>query len=244
MKTMIGKGRTSEVYKDEDRAFKVYPSDHPMDFIKEELRVNQVIAQHTQLPMDPLVATDEPFVLKMKYLGTETMTSKMLNREKNVVEDLINLQLSIFQYKDLPLHNIHERYHHRISSSQRLTKEQKELALQVLSSVPYEPTLAHMDFHPDNLIFFDGHYWIIDWVNAGSANPLLCIARTYIILHYHALRRSQKYLTLISKKTGWSKELIRKVALIQATDRIMETDDLREVEFMNAYIEEVWLYER
>jgi hypothetical protein len=86
MKTMIGKGRTSEVYKDEDRAFKVYPSDHPMEYIKEELRVNQMIAQHTQLPMDPLVATDEPFVLKMKYLGTETMTSKMLNREKMLLK--------------------------------------------------------------------------------------------------------------------------------------------------------------
>lgn len=239
MKTIIGKGRTSEVYKEDDSAYKVYPVDYPLEIIREELRVNQVIAQHTSLPMDPLVATDEPFVLKMKYLGMETMTSRMLNREKNVIEDLVEIQLSIFQYKNLPLHNIHERYHRRISSSQQLTKEQKELALAVLSSVEFEPTLVHMDFHPNNLIFHNGQYWILDWVNAGCANPLLCIARTYIILHYHALRRSQKYCTWMSKKTGWEKELIRKVAIIQAADRIMETDDPREIEFMSNYIEQV-----
>ena len=239
MRILIGKGRTSEVYKENDWAFKVYPSNYPIDFIKEELRVNQVIAQHTALPIDPLVATDEPFVLKMKYLGIETMTSKMLNRENNVVEDLVDLQLSVFKYKNLPLHNIHQRYHRRISSSSRLSEDQKERALQILSSIDFEPTLAHMDFHPSNLIFHQGHYWIVDWVNAGCANPVLCIARTYMILNFHALRRSQKYLSLISKKTGWSKEFIRKVALIQAADRIIETDDPKETAFMSAYIEEV-----
>jgi len=239
MKTIIGKGRTSEVFKEDDKAYKIYSFDHPLEVIREELRVNQIIAQNTRLPMDPLVATDSPYVLQMKYLGMETMTSRMLKREKNVVEDLVDIQLSIFQYKDLPLHNIHERYHYRISSSQKLTKEQKELALQVLSSIPFEPTLAHMDFHPNNLIFHNGHYWIIDWVNAGCANPLLCVARTYILLHYHAQRRAQKYLSLMSKKNGWTKELIRKAAIIQAADRIMETDEPWEIGFMSAYIKEV-----
>jgi thiamine kinase-like enzyme len=239
MKTIIGKGRTSEVYKEDDRAIKVYPLDYPLEIIKEELRVNQVIAQHTRLPMDPIVATEFPHILSMKYLGMETMTSKMLNREKNVVEDLVNLQMSVFQYRDLPLHNIHERCHRRIFSSQKLTQKQKDVTLDVLSKLVYEPTLAHMDFHPNNLMFYEGQYWIVDWVNAGLANPLLCIARTYILLHYHAQRRAQKYLSLISKKNGWTKDLIRKVALIQAADRIMETDDPKEHGFMNAYIEEV-----
>jgi thiamine kinase-like enzyme len=238
MKTIIGKGRTSEVFKEDDRAYKIYPFDFPLEVIQEELRVNQIIAKHTQLPMDPLVATDSPYVLQMKFFGTETMTSKMLNREENVVEDLVNLQMSVFQYKDLPLHNIHERYQRRISASQ-LTQNQKDIALNVLSELTYQPTLVHMDFHPNNLIFHDGQYWILDWVNAGCANPLLCIARTYILLHYHAQRRAQKYLTLMSKRNGYSKQLIRKVAIIQAADRIMETDDPRESGFMSAYIKEV-----
>jgi thiamine kinase-like enzyme len=239
MKTIIGKGHTSEVYKEDDRAYKIYPFDFPLEVIEEELRVNQIIAQHTQLPMDPLVATDSPYVLQMKFFGMETLTSKMLNREKNVVEDLVNLQMSVFQYRDLPLHNIHERYHRRISASQQLTQEQKNIALRVLSELAYQPTLAHMDFHPNNLIFYDGQYWILDWVNAGCANPLLCIARTYILLHYHAQRRAQKYLSYMSKKNGWSKQLIREVAIIQAAHRITETDDPWECGFMSAYIKEV-----
>jgi thiamine kinase-like enzyme len=239
MKTIIGKGHTSEVYKEDDRAYKIYPFDFPLEVIEEELRVNQIIANHTQLPMDPLVATDSPYVLKMKFFGMETLTSKMLNREQNVVEDLVNLQMSVFQYRDLPLHNIHERYHRRISASQQLTQEQKKIALGVLSELAYQPALAHMDFHPNNLMFHDGQYWILDWVNAGCANPLLCIARTYILLHYHAQRRAQKYLSLMSRKNGWSKQLIRKIAIIQAAHRITETDDPWECGFMRAYIKEV-----
>ncbi|PKM63562.1 MAG: hypothetical protein CVU96_07235 [Firmicutes bacterium HGW-Firmicutes-20] len=237
MRTKIGEGRTSVVYREDDRAFKEYPLDHSLDAINEELRINHLISTHTQLPVSPLIATNQPYVLSMKYLGSETMTSKMLNREKNIVEDLVDLQLSVFKFRDLPLDNIHIRYQRRISSSRRLTQEQKEISLDILASLTFEPILVHMDFHPSNLIYCDGQYWIIDWVNAGLANPLLCIGRTFILLHYHAYRRSQKYLTLISKKTGWSKEIIRKIAIIQAADRIMETEDPFEVSFMSEYIE-------
>jgi|GEM_PF-3297857 hypothetical protein len=237
MRILIGEGRTSSVYREADRAYKEYPLDHSLDEINEELRINHVISTHTQLPVHPLIATDQPNILCMKYLGSETMTSKMLNREKNVVEDLVGLQLSVFKYRDLPLDNIHMRLHRRISTSQRLTQIQKEVSLDILSSLTFEPILAHMDFHPSNLIYCDGQYWIIDWVNAGLANPRLCVGRTYILLLYHAYRRSQKYLTLISKKTGWSKEIIRKIAIIQAADRIMETDDPFEISFMSEYIE-------
>ena len=237
MKNLIGKGRTSEVYEEHQQAYKIYADDYPIEFIQEEIRVNHVISTHTQLPMDPVVATEYPHVLTMKYLGTETMTKRMLNREKNVVEDLVDMQLSVFKYHDLPLHNLHERYHRRISSSTVLKENQKMRALEVLASIPYEPTLVHMDFHPFNLIFFQDQYWIVDWVNAGLANPLLCIARTYILLHYHAQRRGQKYLSLMSRKMGLSKERIREAAIIQAADRIMETDDPHEQGFMGAYIE-------
>ena len=41
---------------------------------------------------------------------------------------------------------------------------------------------------------------IIDWVNTKLGNPVLDIARTYIILKQYAQRMANKYLKLISKK--------------------------------------------
>ncbi len=244
MKTLIGKGKTSEVYVENDLAYKHYDEERPISYIEEELRINRVISTLTKLPMSPLLPTSDPYIVQMKYLGNETMTHRMLDRQPNVIEDLINLQLSVFEYNELPLLNIHERYQHRISSSTKLSDQEKLSALSILNDLPFQSTLAHMDFHPSNILFYENKYWIIDWVNAGLANPLLCVARTYILLHYHAFRRSQKYLTVLSKRTGWTKEMIRKVAVIQAADRIMESDDAQEIIFMRNYIQEVISYER
>ncbi len=244
VKTLIGKGKTSEVFLENQWAFKQYDEHHPISYIQEEMRINHIISTQTALPICPLLPTQNPYILQMKYLGNETLTHRMLNRHPNVIEDLIDLQLSVYHYQELPLHNIHERYHRRISSSVILTNLEKTFALGVLADLPFQPTLTHMDFHPGNILYHENQYWIIDWVNAGLANPLLCVARTYILLHYHALRRSQKYLTVLSKRTGWTKELIRKAAIIQAADRIMESDDPDEIKFMKNYILEVSGHEK
>lgn len=244
MKTLIGKGKTSEVYVENNLAYKHYDENRPISYIEEELRINRVISTLTKLPMSPLLPTSDPYVIQMKYLGNETMTHRMLNRQPNVIEDLIDLQLSVFQYRDLPLLNIHDRYQRRISSGTTLSDQEKLTALSILNDLPFQTTLAHMDFHPSNILFYEDKYWIIDWVNAGLANPLLCVARTYILLHYHALRRSQKYLTVLSKRTGWTKETIRKAAIIQAADRIIESDDVDEIACMQNYIKEVGAYEK
>lgn len=244
MKTLIGKGKTSEVYVENNLAYKHYDENRPISYIEEELRINRVISTLTKLPMSPLLPTSDPYVIQMKYLGNETMTHRMLNRQPNVIEDLIDLQLSVFQYRDLPLLNIHDRYQRRISSGTTLSDQEKLTALNILNDLPFQTTLAHMDFHPSNILFYEDKYWIIDWVNAGLANPLLCVARTYILLHYHALRRSQKYLTVLSKRTGWTKETIRKTAIIQAADRILESDDADEIACMQNYIKEVVAYEK
>ena len=244
MKILIGKGKTSEVYVENNLAYKHYDENRPISYIEEELRINRVISTLTKLPMSPLLPTSDPYVIQMKYLGNETMTHRMLNRQPNVIEDLIDLQLSVFQYRDLPLLNIHDRYQRRISSGTTLSDQEKLSALSILNDLPFQTTLAHMDFHPSNILFYEDKYWIIDWVNAGLANPLLCVARTYILLHYHALRRSQKYLTVLSKRTGWTKETIRKAAIIQAADRILESDDADEIACMQNYIKEVVAYEK
>jgi thiamine kinase-like enzyme len=244
VKTLIGKGKTSEVYVEHDLAYKHYDENRPISYIEEELRINRVISTLTKLPMSPLLPTSDPYVIQMKYLGNETMTHRMLNRQPNVIEDLIDLQLSVFQYRDLPLLNIHDRYQRRISSGTNLSDQEKLTALSILNDLPFQTTLAHMDFHPSNILFYEDKYWIIDWVNAGLANPLLCVARTYILLHYHALRRSQKYLTVLSKRTGWTKETIRTTAIIQAADRILESDDADEIACMQNYIKEVVAYEK
>lgn len=123
----------------------------------------------------------------------------------------------------------------KIYSSSLLTQTQKEQVLEVFDSLSFEPSLAHMDFHPHNLKYYQGNYWILDWVNAGLANPLLCIAQTYILLHYHAPRRCQKHFSLVVNRMRAGKQRIREAAIIQAADRIMETDDPHERGFIHAY---------
>ena len=67
-------------------------------------------------------------------------------------------------------------------------------------------------------------YSIIDWVNAKLGNPVLDIARTYIILKQYAQRIANKYLKIISKKGGYELEGIKMAIPLMAILRMLETD--------------------
>jgi len=61
-------------------------------------------------------------------------------------------------------------------------------------------------------------------VNAMLGNPVMDIARTYVILKQYAQRMANKYLKLISKKGGYELEEIKMAIPLMAILRMLETD--------------------
>lgn len=68
------------------------------------------------------------------------------------------------------------------------------------------------------------HYHIIDWVNAKVRNPVLDIARTYIILKQYAQRMANKYLKMMVETGKYSMSEIELAIPLMAILRLLEMD--------------------
>jgi thiamine kinase-like enzyme len=46
----------------------------------------------------------------------------------------------------------------------------------LIENLPKDSVVCHGDINPNNIMFCEGEYKFIDWVNAGIGNPLYDIA--------------------------------------------------------------------
>jgi hypothetical protein len=63
---------------------------------------------------------------------------------------------------------------------------------------------------------------MIDWVNAKNGHPIYDVARSYVIFYEFAFRLSQKFLTLVRKKYGFSDVDLNKAIYVMALHRLNE----------------------
>jgi len=67
-------------------------------------------------------------------------------------------------------------------SSPLVPADVRDQALARLETLPEGERLCHFDFHPANVLRAGEGYKLIDWANAGRADPEADVARTMIIL--------------------------------------------------------------
>jgi 3-oxoacyl-[acyl-carrier-protein] synthase III len=73
---------------------------------------------------------------------------------------------------------------------------------------------------------YDGQkYIIIDWVNAKLGNPLMDIARSYIIFKQYVKRLANKYLRLMTKEMNIDVTEVYRVLPLMAALRMLEHID-------------------
>lgn len=223
-KKLIGQGRTANVYLYNGEAYKEYAEDHPVEWIKYEVGIQNEVAKKTNLPVFEYTFTSNPHVIKMPYINGCELTYRMRKEKyKNGVEDLVNLQMEIYKYSKLDIPSAFEVYAARINKS-KLEDDIKQKALKSLSMIEVKEVLCHLDFHFSNIMYDGNKYYIIDWTNAKLGNPIMDIARTYIIIRQYAFRLSGKYLKLIAKKMKIKIEEIKKAIPLMAALRLLETD--------------------
>lgn len=78
--------------------------------------------------------------------------------------------------------------------------------------------------HLLNVICVDSEYYIVDWVNSKLANPILDIARTYIVLKQYASRLANKYLKLMLAKRKYTLDEANIAIRLMAILRLLEND--------------------
>ena len=223
---LIGKGRVSSIYSDGLNAFKTYPSDYSLDWIMYEYKIHNEVYKKTNLPLLKYELIESDKEIKMDIINGLSLADRM-RKQKYLygLDDLISLQKDIFKYSDLNIPDAFATFEKRIKES-NLEDAIKDKALQSLYSIEKMNILCHFDLHFENIMYDGNKYFIIDWVNALLSNPILDIARVYIILKQYAKRLAYKYLNNVTKQLNINKIDVIKSLPIIASLRLLENDDI------------------
>jgi RIO-like serine/threonine protein kinase len=238
MDKILGQGKTATIYLQDSFAVKVYEKTMDQRWIEHEKQILKRVYDQTEI-LVPKVYESKNHQIKMDCIDGVSLGDRMQKEKyKLACEDMVDLQMQIHSYQGVLRENAHLVYKEIIEKS-KVSKNLKDMALASLEKVPVKDYLCHFDLHPLNIMYDQNDYYIIDWMNAKNANPILDIARTYIILRRVAFRFSGKYLTMITKKYRIKKEevyqAIPAIALIRfLVDNALE-DEMYLKDLMKEY---------
>ena len=222
---LIGRGRIAEILSDGEFAYKTYPKDFPTSWIKYEVDIQNEVYNKTNLNVLSFLYLEDKREVKMNLISGITLADRMRKlKYKQGLEDMINLQIETYTYENLNLPSVYDTYKDQIIHSD-LKDEIKEIALDVLSKISPVKKLCHFDFHLENIMYDGQTYIIIDWVNAKLGNPIMDIARSFIIFKQYAKRLANKYLRLITKQMNIDISEVYQVIPVMAALRMLEQID-------------------
>jgi thiamine kinase-like enzyme len=161
----------------------------------------------------------------MDLISGITLADRMRKlKYKHGLEDMIALQIKTYAYDDLELPTAYDAYKEQILNS-NLDEEIKHKAIDTLLTIKPIKKLCHFDFHLENIMYDGQKYIIIDWVNAKLGNPLMDIARSYIIFKQYVKRLANKYLRLMTKEMNIDVTEVYRVLPLMAALRMLEHID-------------------
>jgi len=180
-------GRRSVLYEyDKDTILKLYEPSFPEEEIRTEFEKTKLVAEHTTLPIaNPIELVhheDQLGIVFERVQGESAMNlmMKKLLQVPNIARRLSAIHHKIHQ-ESAPLISQEEFLLPILESSDRLSREELRVVKESFSRLRTEtPKLCHGDYHQGNVLFTNNSFFVLDWVDAFSGNPLLDVALTAV----------------------------------------------------------------
>lgn len=229
--------RTSKtVYKDGDRAIKVFDEDYKKSDILNEA-LNQARVEETGLPIPKLLevgVVDGKWAIVSEFIKGKTL-GRLMEENPDKLDEYLNLfvdiQLQIHNQKAPLLNKLKDKMNRKISETDLDATTRYELHTR-LEGMPKHNKVCHGDFRPSNVIVGeDGTNYIIDWSHATQGNASADAARTYLCFYLKGeTETAEKYLDLFCEKSDTAKQYVQKwlpiVAASQSVKRKPEEKEL------------------
>ena len=229
--------RTSKtVYKDGDRAIKVFDEDYKKSDILNEA-LNQARVEETGLPIPKLLevgVVDGKWAIVSEFIKGKTL-GRLMEENPDKLDEYLNLfvdiQLQIHNQKAPLLNKLKDKMNRKISETDLDATTRYELHTR-LEVMPKHNKVCHGDFRPSNVIVGeDGTNYIIDWSHATQGNASADAARTYLCFCLKGeTETAEKYLDLFCEKSDTAKQYVQKwlpiVAASQSVKRKPEEKEL------------------
>ncbi|MEW4411609.1 aminoglycoside phosphotransferase family protein [Clostridium sp. AN503] len=235
---LISKNATKSVYRDGDKAIKVFCKGFPKAEVLNEAVISARIEEigGINIPATLAVEVDEDgcWAITKEFISGKTLKQLMDENPDKLDEylnQMVDLQLTIHS-KTCPLLNkLKDKMARQISEIEELNPVNRYDLLTRLDSTPKHTKLCHGDFQPSNIIVKeDGTMFVLDWVHATQGNASADVARTYLLFCLEDQATADKYMDLFCKKTGTDKRYVQQwlplVAAAQLTKKRPEEADL------------------
>ncbi|MGN0492873.1 MAG: phosphotransferase family protein [Acutalibacteraceae bacterium] len=232
------------IYKDEDRAVKVFDSDYSKaDILNEAL--NQARIEETGLNIPKILGVtmiDGKWAIISEFIKGKTMAQLMQeNPDKfdEYLEQFVDIQMSVHEMKAPLLTKLKDKMNRKISQADIDATTRYELHTR-LEGMPKHNKVCHGDFNPSNIIITDeGVPYILDWSHATQGNASADVARTYLLFWLDGnIEGAKKYLDLFCKKSDTAKQYIEKWLPIVAASQSVK-GNAKEREFLLSWVDVV-----
>jgi len=187
LSTPIAYGRRSVLYViGHDSILKLYEAAFPEKEIQAEFEKTRLIAEHTSLPIarpSEVVRHENRhgiFFERVSGVSAMDLMMKKVWQVPLIVKKLAAIHRRIHEEK-VPLISQEEFLLPFLMSSDRLSDEELRQVSQAFSRLHTNaPKLCHGDFHQGNVLLTKDSFFVLDWMDAFSGNPLLDVALTAV----------------------------------------------------------------
>ena len=239
---IIGEGKTTKVYRDGDRAVKLYTGAPPEEAHNEARR--QTFAYEAGLPVPKVFGVRElaeGTALDMKCINGEPLLTPRMEKDARhaAIERMVELQCRVHSIDAAGQPGQADAIAWKIDHCARLSEPQKYALQERLSRLSgSQARLCHGDFHPLNILNDGNKLWIIDWVDSRRGNPLADACRTYLIFRQYLPRIAGIYLRLYCEKARANREDVLAWLPVLAGARLWEKQTEKEAEFLLGIVRE------
>lgn len=235
---LISQNATKSVYRDGDKAIKVFCKGFPKAEVLNEALISARVEAlgEINIPATLAVSVDDDgcWSITKDFIDGKTLQQLMDENPDKLDEymnQMVDLQLMIHS-KNCPLLNkLKDKMARQISEIEELNPVNRYDLLTRLDGMPKHTKLCHGDFQPNNIIVKpDGSMYVLDWVHATQGNASADVARTYLLFCLEDKNRAETYMDLFCQKTGTDKRYVQQwlplVAAAQLTKKRPEEAEL------------------
>jgi len=236
MKTVIAQRSNKTIYRDGDRAYKVFaPGYSKADILNEALNQARVEETGLNIPKVQEVTTleDGRWVIVSDYIEGKTLAQLMQENPEKQEEYLnlfVDLQLAIHSKRAPYLNKLKDKMNLKISQADLSATTRYELHTR-LEGMKKHTKVCHGDFNPSNIIVTnDGTPYILDWSHATQGNASADVARTYLLFCLQGKEDlAKKYLDLFCQKSDTARQYVQKwLPIVAASQSVKGKPEERE----------------
>ena len=232
------------VYRDGDRAIKVFDKDYSKANILNEA-LNQARIEETGLDIPKILEVtciEDKWAIVSEYIPGKTLAQLMKENPEKYDEYLdlfVDLQIKVNSNKAPMLNKLKDKMNQKIKLADLDATTRYDLHTR-LESMPKHDKVCHGDFNPSNIIISEsGKPYIIDWSHATQGNASADVARTYLLFWLSGdIDGAKKYLDLFCKKSNTAKQYVQKWLPIVAASQSVKGNP-QEREFLLSWVDVV-----